>query len=290
MHVTHKAARTVALVRMLHASNGHRRRGGRLPRQQQPDAIRREYNATLQSLVVQPAARAFARVASQIIRLLIEERREQGKNDSARERQAAELVEQARRAATVSDREMRAVAEKFGQRTSDFQKAQLDRQVKAAVGVPYSAIEKPARDLLPTFVDENVDLITSISERYFDSLKAQIQDAFASGMHPETLAEELSGREEVSEWDARRIARDQIGKLAADLNQERQKSLGVTGYTWRGAMDNRERDEHRALEGQHFEWDNPPAEGNPGEPILCRCTAEPDFSDVVDGTYDENNS
>lgn len=289
MRVTHKAARTVALVRMLHAANGHRRRGGRLPRQQQPDTIRREYDAALQSLVVQPAARAFARVAPQIVRLLIEERREQGKYDSARERQAAELVDEARRAATVSQRELADVASKFAQRTSDFQKAQLDRQVKAAVGVPYSAIEKPARDLVPVFVDENVALIKTVPERYFDSLKAQVQDAFASGMHPETLAEELSGREEVSEWDARRIARDQIGKLAADLNQERQKSMGVTGYTWRGAMDNRERDEHRMLEGQHFEWSNPPVEGNPGEPVLCRCTAEPDFSDITDSTYGEDD-
>lgn len=291
MRVTHKAARTVALVRMLHAANGHRRHGGRLPRQQQPNAIRREYDAALQSLVVQPAAQAFARVAPQIVRLFVEERREQGKYDGVgfgfgRLKQALDLVAKVKDTFDIATRTIAEVAQKFGQRTSDFQKVQLDRQVKQAVGVPYSAVEKPTREILPKFVEDNVALIKTVPERYFDSLRAQVQDAFASGMHPETLAKNLAGREVVTEWDARRIACDQIGKLTAQFNQVRQESLGLEGYIWRGVLDDRERAEHISQEGDYIRWDNPPPDGHPGQPPMCRCHAEPDFGELKTAIYE----
>jgi len=44
---------------------------------------------------------------------------------------------------------------------------------------------------------------------------------------------------------------------------------------WRGILDARERPEHVAREGKEFSWKNPPDDGHPGEPINCRCTAEP---------------
>lgn len=48
-------------------------------------------------------------------------------------------------------------------------------------------------------------------------------------------------------------------------------------------LDERERAHHVDREGKQFDWDNPPDDGHPGEPILCRCYAEavfPEFEDL----------
>lgn len=173
---------------------------------------------------------------------------------------------------------LEAVAEKFGKRTSAFQKEQLDRQVRSAVGVPFSAIERPARDLIPMFVDENVKLIKTVPARYFERMQRLVEEAYSTGMRPETLAEKLQELDDISDSDAMRIARDQIGKLNAQFNEERLKSIGVDKYIWRTAKDNRVRDEHAEREGEEFAWNAPPPDGHPGEAIQCRCYAEPVFN------------
>lgn len=74
---------------------------------------------------------------------------------------------------------------------------------------------------------------------------------------------------------AKLVAHDQINKLNADLNQTRQRAAGITKYTWTTQGDDRVRPSHRALNGQVFDWQNPPPEGPPGTPINCRCFAVP---------------
>lgn len=279
-------ARMLSVIRVLR-SFGPLKRRRKIPRQQQPDLIRKEYFTALMPFV-RPALVEFHKVRGQILSLHLAERRQQGKADhmdaSDKERQAKALIDRAatKAANAWKPRDLIAVAEKFGRRTSGFQQEQLDKQVRAAVGVPLSAIEKPITDKLEGFAATNVELIRSVSDRYFDRLRSDVTDAFESGMSTDSLAELLASRDDMSENDAMRIARDQIGKLNGQLNQERQEDMGVTGYTWRGAMDNRERDEHVDREGQHFEWDDPPEDGHPGEPIQCRCFAEPDLQPILD--------
>ena len=70
---------------------------------------------------------------------------------------------------------------------------------------------------------------------------------------------------------ARMVAHDQISKLNADLNQVRQQEAGITSYIWTTQGDSRVRPSHQALSGQEFQWDSPPSEGHPGQPIACRC-------------------
>lgn len=299
----HARHRTVALARLLRATPAATRRRGRMPRQMQPDGIRLEYYKAIREKFIAPALRAFAAERGQILRDYADEVAERDARATSRKDapvdrsgRAKEMVDRAARRASASlqPRELEAVAAQFGKRTTDFQRDQLDRQVRQAIGVPYSAIERPVRDLVPGFVRDNVDLIASVQERYFDSLREKVEQTYSEGWSVDRLADELSFRDDVAESDARRIARDQVGKLNAEVNQERQTSLGVDSYVWRGSMDNRERDEHRRLEGQSFRWDSEGAPGadvdggpaHPGEPIMCRCYAEPDFS-AIRGEVDE---
>jgi len=46
-------------------------------------------------------------------------------------------------------------------------------------------------------------------------------------------------------------------------------------YIWRTRRDSHVRPSHAANDGRVFEWNDPPATGDPGEDYGCRCTAEP---------------
>ncbi len=314
-------ARTLAMIRLLHTLQPRRRRRRvqRIPPQQQPDAIRMEYFKAIEPVIAQARA-SFAQVRREILEQLGHHQRHdadvgglggaaargkaaRGRDEERGRRIGVELgAAQAagRRAGALLNKAadhfagqfnapaVKEIAKRAGGRTSEFQRQQLDRQVRAAVGVPFSAVERPIRDQVEEFAAVNVDLIKSVPERYFDRLRIEIEEAFKEGMRPEDLAarfEEIYG---IAENDAIRIAKDQIGKLQSELNQSRQKAMGLTGYTWRGMLDEKERPEHINREGVHFEWDDPPEDGHPGEPILCRCWPEPDFTPLLDTSSDED--
>lgn len=275
-------AHAISLIRALRAF-GRLRRRRRVPRQQQPDLIRASYyNAIMPH--VQTSFVAFARVRPEIVGLLRAERAEQAhRTDSPRSKQAQALIDRA--AAQAADafapHQLYATAQQYARRTSEFNRQQLGRQVEAAISVPLSALEPTVSSKLDAFATANVELIKTVPERYFDGIRSTVEAAFDSGTHPDTLAQQLVDRDGVAESDAMRIARDQIGKLNGQLNQERQQQMGVTGYIWRTMNDERVRDEHAEREGEHFEWSEPPEDGHPGEAIQCRCYSEPDFSALL---------
>jgi SPP1 gp7 family putative phage head morphogenesis protein len=304
-------AHTIGLIRALQAAGplvARRGRGRRVPRQQQPDAIRLEYFKAITPATCDLARTVFERVAQdRVIQLLRQVRARQGLMDAADDPRDRELRRQRAQAGNVGralrageeegleagrlidlaarrftdvfrPRDLYAVAAEFGERTSRFNKQQLGAQVHAAIGVPLSAIEKPVRDRLDEFAARNVDLIKTVPDRYFDSLRQTVLEAFRVGDPPASMAADLADRYEISKSDALRIARDQIGKLNGQVNQDRQRSMGLDSYIWRGVQDNRERDEHLEREGLLFSWDDPPPDGHPGEPIQCRCSPEPNFA------------
>lgn len=284
-------ARTVSIIRLLRAIGPLPRRR-RIPRQQQPDLIRKAYFDAIVPFI-RPARRSFDSAKGQILRLLDDERRSQGKMDDDRDRsaEAKSLVDEAARQAAdaFEPKALKEVAKKFGQRTSDFQREQLDRQVRAAMSVPLSSIEKPITDKLEGFAALNVDLISTVSDRYFDRIRSDVEDAFENGDTADTLADQFEDRYGMAEGDAERIARDQIGRLSAQLNQTRQEEMGCTGYIWRTMNDERVCDDCSPMEGQKFEWDDPPGDGPPGEHHpMDRCYAEPDFSAILGDADDES--
>lgn len=136
-----------------------------------------------------------------------------------------------------------------------------------------------------------VDLITSIPDDYLNDVKRAVLDQYANIPHPgnRSLAEEIRHIAGVSETKAKMIARDQTAKMTSSVQQARQTSLGIEGYIWRNSKDRRvvgnpsglypkgnsKHGNHWSREGQFFRWDEPPHDGHPGWPILCRCYAEP---------------
>jgi SPP1 gp7 family putative phage head morphogenesis protein len=181
---------------------------------------------------------------------------------------------------------LRRLAEVFGERTSDFQREQLAKQMKATLGIDVVRYEPWLRPKIATFTGENVALIKSVASDFFGDLEKRLVAGLRSGQRWEALADEIEERYGVTESRAKLVARDQVGKLYGDLNRTRQTQLGVSKYRWRTMRDNRVRDGHELREGEEYSWDEPPEDGHPGEPINCRCNAEPVLDELLENPPD----
>ena len=271
-------ARTRAMITLLRRLAPARRRA-KLPRQLPPRPIEFAYYKAIRSIVVEPIIKILDEIRGPMLRRMearAPEPRADGPGFDDPFTPAARRAAQ-RLADLWKPAQLEAAARKFAERADDWNKKELGKQVSAAMGVKLQDIERPTVDRIPSFVRENVALIKTVPERALDRVNKLAQEAYATGMRPETMAERLQEIGDISENDAMRIARDQIGKLNAQVNQDRQQALGADSYVWRTVNDNRVRDEHSEREGQVFRWDDPPEDGHPGEPIQCRCWAEPVF-------------
>lgn len=124
----------------------------------------------------------------------------------------------------------------------------------------------------------NVALIRGLDQRTQDRVAQAVAEA-GEGTSLRELRALLITALGKSRRQAELIARDQVGKLASDTARYQMEQAGVTSYIWRAVGDERTRPEHRARDGEVFEWVAPPPGGHPGEAPLCRCYAEPIFDD-----------
>lgn len=138
-----------------------------------------------------------------------------------------------------------------------------------------------------SFASDSAQLIKTIRQQYLDEVQGIVLRNFRAGRRAESFAPQIAERFRVSQKRAFVIARDQVSKLNGDLTRMRQESVGVTHYIWRTVLDERTRSSHRRLNGKRFAWNDPPivdgVPAHPGQPIQCRCTADPDFDALLEG-------
>lgn len=195
------------------------------------------------------------------------------------------LVDDLAQQPVIAEATQARIAARMARNAESFNRRLFVKEVREAIGVNLSDIIKA--ELVETQVEaavsENIDLIKSIPEKYHERLKTTIQKGIDKGDDFFSLRKSILQLGHSTEARARFIARDQIAKLNAAITQQRQTRLGITGYFWRTAMDERVRDSHAEKEGERFEWDNPPADtGHPGQDFQCRCIADPDLSQLLD--------
>ena len=253
----------------------------RLPRAAHPDRIAAEYRTALG-----PAVRKFKEILSELIAELEREWPQPEPVRTDNDRDIARLLKRTtdRLVKAVTAESVLPIASKYGVATSDFQRAQLAKQARVAVSIDVrklAGLDRKVPEQLAGFAADNARLISGLGKRLSDDVAGIIEEGTVSGARWETIAKRLTERGGVTESRAALIARDQVGKLYGAINQQRQANLGVARYTWRTMRDNRVRDEHEALDGDSFSWESPPSEGHPGEPVNCRCYADPDFSDLL---------
>lgn len=156
--------------------------------------------------------------------------------------------------------------------------------LKSTIGIDVGKILKDEgiESAIRTHVKNNVSLIRTIPEEYFDQIENSILQGINEGTDVFSINEDLLQIEGVSKRRARVIARDQVGKMTADFNKLRQKELGISHYRWGTAEDEDVRSSHKKLNGRRFAWDeSPPGGHKPGEDIQCRCVAKPILAGVL---------
>jgi SPP1 gp7 family putative phage head morphogenesis protein len=183
-------------------------------------------------------------------------------------------------------------SEKFVGQSDAAHKKAFIAEINSKIGINLTDILKNKADRVGRVVThrikENSDLIKSLAGDFKQQARDAIHETLLNGDTSETLRAKLEHIEGVTESRAELIARDQTQKVCSDLNQARQKDVGITGYYWSGIDDGRERDTHIENNGLRFDWNSPPAEtGHPGEDINCRCTADPDLTGFLENLPDE---
>lgn len=182
----------------------------------------------------------------------------------------------------ITPARVRDIAETQAHQLNLFNREDVSRQILSTVGIDLGADPFIAQHL-ETFIADNAKLITSIPENLLKDVEGIIGRGARRGLRHEALARDIQARFEVTESRAKLIARDQIASLNGELTQLRHQSLGVTRYVWLTSRDERVRPEHEDRDGEIFSWDSPPEDGHPGQPINCRCTAQPVVDDLLAG-------
>lgn len=262
----------------------------RIPRQQYPKLIEMEYGKAMIS-VIDSTRSLFAPLEHELPRLL-SQAADARRIDADEPGRAREMIAKVREQieGSFGAGRVEQLARMFAERTQTHQRVQLSRQVSAALGADVFASDKRIPTLVDHFVQENAALIKSVPRDLIDHVEKVTTRAFTTGTTSANLAEELQQRFDMSERHARLIARDQVGKLYGQTNAYRQQDLGIESFIWRTVGDERVRDEHEELDGEEFSYDDPPEEGLPGEPIQCRCYAEPVFKPLEEEIADESDN
>lgn len=330
MALSDNAARTRAQIAAQAAFGGKRhRRRGKLPKQASPTGIIKEFRAAIAQMVSRAVIReAFADLMRELPDLLASAARERGDRheperdaieacclddadrllawqariDADEGKKARALIAKAKEKlrGSVSTRAIEEMAEKFAERTSTFQRIQLNRQVKSALGVDPFYGDKGLRNRFANFASENVSLIKGITDEVAVRIEKIVTRGLTSATKHGDLAKTIEGEFGFGERRSQIIARDQIGKLYGQINASRQKDLGVRRFRWKCVGDDRTRgnpsgkypnvdpdDNHYDRDDQIYSYDDPPKNSDgepelPGEPILCRCWSEPVLEDILD--------
>ena len=163
---------------------------------------------------------------------------------------------------------------------------QVDRFILRQVQEPFSALvamrkraDDAPEDLKELWVSQNLDLIKSIDSQTMEKIKGVLQRGVIDTQERARLTKDLISEIEhiagVERSRAILIGTDQIGKLNGRLMEHRQRGVGIESYIWRSSGDRRVRELHKAHNRQTYSWDEPPLDGHPGQPIRCRCVADP---------------
>lgn len=179
--------------------------------------------------------------------------------------------------------------------TSEFNKKQVKKIYKQALSVDIFLSEPYLIETLNSFTLINTSFLRRYGDEYADRIGEIALNAVRTGLTANEAAKQIRTQYRwLTKNKAKLIARDQIGKLDGQLSMLRHGQLGVTRYVWRTSLDERVRGNpsgrypfavpsHWDLEGKIFDWvgKNASPIGPPGNPILCRCVAEPILEDII---------
>jgi SPP1 gp7 family putative phage head morphogenesis protein len=191
------------------------------------------------------------------------------------------IIEQLKDEYQIKDEFARQMTRDMLKRVRTFGIEQVDNQINAIAGVNPNLRYPRMAEQLKIATQENVRLIKTIPEKYLGEVERVIHEGVLQGTPTNKLTEQIEMASKKTTNNAKLIARDQVGKFLAVTTKARQTQAGVKHYIWRTVGDNRVRPSHEDFEGNKYSWEEGSPEGHPGEPIQCRCIAEPDRDEIL---------
>lgn len=161
---------------------------------------------------------------------------------------------------------------------------QLSSTVKDIDTIEVSAEITPGiAQALDEELTKNLDLyIQGFAQEEITKLRAEVQKNAFAGYRADRLVDLIRQQHGVTRRKAAFLADQETSLLVSKYREERYKALGARSYIWSTSHDERVRHDHKALDGQRFDWDSPPVtnratgdRNNPGEDFRCRCVALP---------------
>lgn len=171
-----------------------------------------------------------------------------------------------------------------------FLKQQFIRQFKTHFGTDPRMNEFWADEELKTFVDNVMRRCKGSNQEIVGKMRKAHAKARKRGTPAADLDRELDGYFKLLNTRYKFAIRDEFGDYVSNVTERRHRAFGLDKYTWRDRRDRRVRGNpagihpnakysHWHRNGDVYSYDDPPPDGNPGEPSGCRCMAEPVFGD-----------
>jgi SPP1 gp7 family putative phage head morphogenesis protein len=147
---------------------------------------------------------------------------------------------------------------------------------------------------------EAVSFITEIPRKYLAEVQAQVARSITTGNGLKDLVPFFEAKYDQNVRHARNVAMDMTRKTYTNINAARMKSAGVTQFKWLHTGGSQHpREDHIRLDGQVFDFDDPPVigvmhgekvRGLPAAMPFCRCVMRPilNFGARAETTAQEN--
>jgi SPP1 gp7 family putative phage head morphogenesis protein len=140
-----------------------------------------------------------------------------------------------------------------------------------------------AREVMSKDWAKNIHIyIQKWTDENIIDLREKVQAHALSGGRAEGLERMIAQNYGVSKAKAKFLARQETALAVSKYQETRYKEMGITKYIWGSSADERERKDHRRLNGTIQSFDNPPitntqtgARNNAGEDFGCRCFVIP---------------
>ena len=147
-----------------------------------------------------------------------------------------------------------------------------------------SIVSPEKEEVIKALVFENVSLIKSVQDRYFEQITGAVMRSIENGEGVTSLTEEIMKYNGMNKRRARLIALDQTRKAYNSINLRNMQETGVKKFEWIHSGGSKEpRKYHRdVLNGQIFDIDkgapndaDSPEYIYPGQLPYCRCRMAP---------------
>lgn len=138
---------------------------------------------------------------------------------------------------------------------------------------------------LQSALERNVSLVRSVSDVIRSSIADSVFASFTARAPATDLAKEINAATQLGAARSLRIASDQTTKLAAALDETRQREIGIDQFVWIHSGKVHFRPAHKARDGLIYSWDDNDLDGDlPGVAINCGCKAQAYLDPEDDGS------